>query len=225
MRATLSVAALLAPSAAAQAQEAVDRETERPAGIIIDYAEIRLADEDTSLFFDATGELRDGGTAFVAKVSMAHALDGVGPAGEGQLRIAHALGPSVNSILGVRYDFGPGGDIAWLAGGGSADLTPWLATEALLFVSQDGDLAARTELVADLDLSSSFRLQPKAEVNWGGPDAAFRPQAYELAIRVGYTGLQRLYAYAGVIVADELEEMDDGAGPSAQVVIGLSTSF
>ena len=76
---------------------------------------------------------------------------------------SHAIDPWFDLQAGIRYDFRPDPERAYLALGVQGLAPYWFEVDAAAFVSNKGDVSARLEAEYDLRLTQKLILQPRAE--------------------------------------------------------------
>ena len=102
-------------------------------------------------------------------------------AAEVQALWSHAIDPWFDLQLGVRYDFRPDPERAYLVAGVQALAPYWFEIDAAAFVSNKGDVSARVEAEYDLRITQKLILQPRAEVELAAQDVP------ELGLGLGLT--------------------------------------
>ncbi|QXQ05999.1 copper resistance protein B [Sphingosinicellaceae bacterium] len=148
----------------------------------------------------------------------------------------HAIDPWFDVRAGIRQDFqaGPHRTQAVVAVEGLAPY--WLDVEAELFLSQKGELTARTEASYDQRLTQSLILQPRAELNISAQDVpelglGSGLNSVELGLRLRYEITRRLGPYVGVSWERKLggsaryARADDEKPQGARFVTGIRLWF
>ena len=169
--------------------------------VMADQLEYRSSDGENGWQWD--GEAWFGGDIhrFVFKSEGEAGDDGV-EAGEVQALYSRAVGRYTDVQAGVRHDFEPGSQT--YATIGVETLFPyWFEAEAALFLSQDGDLIARTEGSYDLRLTQRLVLQPRAELEFSAQDVPETQtgsglSSAELGLRLRYEVRREFAPYIGV---------------------------
>lgn len=208
----------------------------REVAVSLDYGEVRLNQNDADIaLLDGSVTLSGERGGFQLKAATEVPLDGDPAEGEVQLRYFRGVGSGATLVTGSRIDFGPGDDNAMLMVGATFELPIGFASEALLFIDENGHLLARSELVGTIGPLSRFLLQPKVEVNWSREGAGLGvgggPEGIETALRIGYLLADDLTVYAGVIEgrtfgpAARQMKTDDESTRSTSLVIGISSAF
>lgn len=130
-----------------------DRLEVRPGGeahVVNWEGEARIGDDLEGLHVKTEGEY-DG---------FRNALDHA----EAQVLYSRAVKPFWDVQAGARRDFGQGRR-TWAAFGVEGTAPYWVETEARLFISEDGDVAARLGLDYELLLTARLSLHPRLEWN------------------------------------------------------------
>lgn len=155
------------PAAMARAREQAreehgDIETSK---FLLDRLEAKLRDGRDGFAWDAQAWY--GGDIDKAWVK----TEGEGAFGEGleqaevQALWSHAIDPWFDVQAGVRYDFRPGPERAYLVAGIQGLAPYWFEIDAAAFVSEKGDVSARFEAEYDLLITQKLRLQPVVELD------------------------------------------------------------
>jgi len=135
--------------------------------------------------------------------------EGEGEFGDGieraevQVLWSHALNPWFDVQAGVRTDFQPGPDRAWLALGIQGLAPYWFEVDATAYVSNEGEVTARVEAEYDLRLTQSLILQPAAEIELSLQDApeiglGSGLSSVEAGLRLRYEIVPEFAPYVGV---------------------------
>jgi copper resistance protein B len=128
------------------------------------------------------------------------------------------VGPYFDLQAGVRYDLAPKG--RGYATVGFEGLAPyWIKVDGAVFLSDQGDVSARTEGSYDLRLTQKLVLQPRLEADFAEAGSAKLEGGFRLRYEITrefapYVGVVRERAYGPAVVAGER------AGNTA-VVIGV----
>ncbi|MFN3388579.1 MAG: copper resistance protein B, partial [Allosphingosinicella sp.] len=91
-------------------------------------------------------------------------------AGEVQALWSRAIDPWFDVQAGIRHDFGPGPQRAYLVAGVQGLAPYWFEIDAAAFVSEKGDVSARFEAEYDLLITQKLRLQPVVELDFALQD-------------------------------------------------------
>jgi copper resistance protein B len=87
-----------------------------------------------------------------------------------QALYARKIGGSVSVLVGGRHDFRSAGDLSYLSVGVEIAVTPWLEAEHYAYLSENGDLTGGGKLVANWDLATGLRLEPRVQLGWSAQD-------------------------------------------------------
>ena len=156
-----------APQRMAQAREEMRREHGdlRTYKVLIDQLEAKIRDgrdgygwdaqawyggDIDKIWFKTEGEGEFGHTVETAEV---------------QALWSHAIDPWFDLQAGVRYDFRPDPERAYLVLGVQGLAPYWFEVDAAAFISHKGDVSARLEAEYDLRLTQQLILQPRLEVD------------------------------------------------------------
>ena len=135
--------------------------------------------------------------------------EGEGVFGEGieraevQALWSHALDPWFDLQAGLRYDFAPDPERAYLAVGVQGLAPYWFEIDATAFVSTKGDLAARVEVEYDQRITQRLVLQPSLEADLSLQDVpelgiGSGLSTAELGLRLRYEIVPEFAPYLGV---------------------------
>ena len=138
--------------------------------------------------------------------------------------------------LGARHDFGNGPGRTWAAVGIEGTAPYGIATQATVYVGEEGRTAARLKLEYDLYLTQRWILRPKVELNvYGSADSERHLGAglsdAQIGIRMRYEFRREFAPYVGLDwlrLAGSTSELRRAAGGSAsdlQFVAGLKFWF
>jgi len=138
--------------------------------------------------------------------------------GEAELLKAWPVGPYFDVQAGVRYDLAPKGrSYATL---GFEGLAPyWFEVQGAAYLSDQGDVSARTEASYDLRLTQKLILQPRVEADLAEAGAA----RLEGGLRLRYEITREFAPYVGVVrerTFGPMTRLGERAGSTA-VVIGV----
>lgn len=105
--------------------------------------------------------------------------------------------------IGVRHDFRPAPEAAHLMLGLQGVVPYEFETQAMLYVSEDGDLSTRVEFEYDLNLTQRWILQSRFEVNAAFDEVEERGigrgvNSSELGVRLRYEVRREFAPYVGV---------------------------
>lgn len=202
----------------------------------VDLFEMHLGEGDDHFLFDGTFSLsgeRHGATLKVEGGSDVGAhIDDV---------TTHALytfaaNDDTSLLLGARHDFRSGADLTHAAFGVEWQVTPALAAEHYLWLSENGDVTGSAEVVASLPLTDALTLEPRVSLGW----AARRIPAEEIGAGIGELELSArlrhsigpvLSLYGGVIherlVGDtrDIAQARGDEGRITRAVVGLGVNF
>jgi copper resistance protein B len=152
-----------------------------------------------------------------------------------QALYSHAISPFWNAQAGVRYDIEPDGlahAVVALQG-----LAPyWFEVDASAFLSENGDLTARTEFEYEFLLTLRLILQPRVEANWSLQDVPERDldtglNSIDAGVRLRYEIRREFAPYVGVewqASFGRTADMIEAAGGKAEqtvLVAGVRTWF
>lgn len=116
---------------------------------------------------------------------------------------SHAIDPWFNLQAGLRYDFRPRPDRAYLVLGVQGLAPYWFEIDGALFLSEKGDLSARVEGEYDLRVTQRLILQPRVELDLALQDV---PElrvggglsTVEAGLRLRYEFVPEFAPYVGV---------------------------
>lgn len=116
----------------------------------------------------------------------------------------HAIGTYWGTQLGLRQDFGEGPHRTWAAFGVQGLAPYWFATEAAVYLAENGRTAARVQFEYEALITQRLVLQPKIEVNLFGKDDPQRGigsglSDSELGVRLRYEFKREFAPYIGVV--------------------------
>ncbi len=104
---------------------------------------------------------------------------------------------------GMRHDFAPGDDRTFGVVGVQGLAPYWFEIDAAVFISDDGDVSARTEIEYELLLTQRLILQPRTELNFAFQDTPENGvgaglSTAEVGARLRYEIKRELAPYIGV---------------------------
>lgn len=122
---------------------------------------------------------------------------------EVQALYSRAIDPWWNLQAGVRYDFRPDPERAYLVLGIEGLAPYWLEVDVAAFVSHKGDVSARFEVENDLRLTQKLILQPRIEMDLAAQDVpeigvGSGLSTAELGLRLRYEVRREFAPYVGV---------------------------
>ena len=134
---------------------------------------------------------------------------GEGTFGEGvesaevQALWSHALDPWFDLQAGVRYDFRPDPERAYLVLGVQGLAPYWFEIDAAAFLSSKGDISARIEAEVDQRITQRLILQPRVELDFALQDVAeigigSGLSTAEAGLRLRYEIVPEFAPYVGV---------------------------
>ena len=173
---------------------------------------------------------------FVAKTEgEGMSKDGV-EGGEVQALYSRAIGVYTDLQMGVRYDFSPTPTRTYLTLGTETLLPFWLEAENALFLSNKGELMARSEAYYDLRLTQRLVIQTRAEVNLAAQNSpeigiGSGVSNAELGFRLRYEIKRNFGPYIGVSFDQKFGKTADYAKLAGErthqtsLVLGVRTFF
>jgi copper resistance protein B len=122
---------------------------------------------------------------------------------EVQALYSRAIDPWWNLQAGVRYDFRPDPERAYLVLGIEGLAPYWFEVDAAAFVSNKGDVSARLEVENDLRLTQKLILQPRIEMDLAAQDVpeigvGSGLSSAEAGLRLRYEIKREFAPYVGV---------------------------
>jgi copper resistance protein B len=122
---------------------------------------------------------------------------------EAQALYSRAIGPYFNLQAGLRYDFKPNPSRAYATVGVEGLAPGMFDVEGALFLSNKGELMARTEAWYDQRITQRLILQPRAELNFAAQDSrsigvGSGLSDAELGLRLRYDIRREFAPYVGV---------------------------
>ena len=197
--------ALFGQEAMAEAREELRREhgsivTSR---FLVDQLETRIRNGRDGYFLNA--EAWYGGD--ISKVWLKTEIEGEygrsPEQAEVQALYSRAIDPWWNLQAGIRYDFRPNPERAYLVLGIEGLAPYWFEVDAAAFVSNKGDVSARFEVENDLRLTQKLILQPRIELDLAAQDVpeigvGSGLSTAELGLRLRYEIKREFAPYVGV---------------------------
>ncbi len=183
--------------------------------VMVDRAELRFSDGETTFHWEGEGWIGGDINRFVFKTEGEVSEDDVESA-EVQALYSRAIGPYFDLQGGVRYDIEPSPNRAYAVIGFEGVAPYWFETTGALFLSDEGEFSARFEGTYDARLTQSFILQPGAEINVSAEDV---PELglgagltdIELGLRLRYDITRTFAHYVGVSYETKLGDTADYA--------------
>jgi copper resistance protein B len=191
--------------------------------ILIDQLETRIRNGRDGYFLNA--EAWYGGD--IHKLWLKTEIEGEfghGPEqAEVQALYSRAIDPWWNLQAGVRYDFRPDPERAYLVLGIEGLAPYWFEVDAAAFVSNKGDVSARFEVENDQRLTQKLILQPRIELDLAAQDVpeigvGSGLSTAELGLRLRYEFKPEFAPYVGVAYERAFGDTADfgrGAGEKA----------
>lgn len=172
--------------------------------IMIDQAEIRVANGKDSYVWDAEGWYGGDIDKLVVKSEGEGEFGGALDTGEAQALWGHAIGPYFDLQAGVRQDFGPGASPTYAVIGFEGLAPYWFDIEGALFVSHKGDVTARFEGSYDQRITQRLILQPWTELGFALQDVPEQGvgaglSTVELGVRLRYEIEREFAPYVGFV--------------------------
>ena len=202
----------------------------------VDLLEMHVGAGDDHFFFD--GILTAGGDRHGAALKMEGGSDVGAHIDEVTAQALYTFAPngSTNLLLGARNDFRSGSDLMHATFGAEWQITPVLAGEHYLWLSENGDVTGAGMVVANFPLTGTLTLEPRASLGW----AAQAIPAEEVGAGIGELELSArlrhqigpvLNIYGGVVherLVGDTRDIAQAQGDDGQVtraVVGLGLSF
>lgn len=161
---------------------------------LADIAELRSRDGADAAAFEGEGWFGDDGGKWVVKARGEHVRGQGWEKAELQALRAWPIGPYFDLRGGARYDLAPKGRS--YATFGVEGLAPyWFHVNAAAFLSDRGELSARTEGSYDLRLTQKLILQPRLEADLAEAGAA----RLEGGLRLRYEFRREFAPYVGLV--------------------------
>lgn len=210
--------------------------TFRTFALQIDQAEYRARSGKDGYGFEGQawygGDIDRAVVAFQGEGSFGETAEDIEVAGYWR----HALDPWFNLQVGVRHDFAPTPDRTYAMLGIQGLAPYWFEVEGQVFVSNKGDVHARTMASYDQRITQRLILEPEVEADFAFQDvpelgigAGF--EKIELSARLRYEVTRMFAPYVGVFWERKLGDTADraraaGEKPSAvSAVAGLRVWF
>lgn len=203
--------------------------------ILVDQLEIRVADDDTPLVWDAEGWLGKDLNKLWLKTEGEY-IDGRVEEAELQFLYSRAVAPFWDLQAGWRRDIRPRPDRDWLALGIKGLAPYYFDVDAAFFVGENGRTAARLQVEYEIMLSQRLILVPEIELNLYGEDD---PEVgigsglsdIEAGLRLRYEIRREFAPYVGVswtqLYGDtaDFARMENEDTNSFQFVFGIRSWF
>ncbi len=205
------------------------------ATLSFDQLEVRDTDSGTAAAWDSEGWY-GGDYNKIRLRSEGERLDGVTADASAELLWDRIVARWWSLQLGARHDFGDGPGRTWAAVGIEGIAPYGIATQATVYVGEEGRTAARLKLEYDLYLTQRWILRPKVELSvYGSADPQRRLGAglsdAEIGIRLRYEVRREFAPYVGLDwlrltgSTSELRRAGGGSGSDLQFVAGLKFWF
>ena len=170
--------------------------------ILVDQLEIRVADGDTPLVWDAEGWLGKDLNKLWLKTEGEY-IDGHFEEAELQALYSRAIAPFWDLQVGWRRDIRPRPDRDWLALGIKGLAPYYFDVDAAFFVGENGRTAARLQLEYEIMLTQRLILVPEIELNLyseDDPDVGIGSglSDIEAGLRLRYEIRREFAPYVGV---------------------------
>lgn len=195
--------------------------------ILFNLAEVQVRDGRDSYRWDGEGWFGGDIHRLVVKSEGEGTLrDRIGTA-EVQALYSRAIDPYWNLQAGVRQDIGTGARRTYAVVGVEGLAPYWFDVEGALFLSDKGELLARTEAWIDQRLTQRAILQPRIEVNFAAQDVpdqriAAGVSSLELGLRLRYEIAREFAPYVGV---NWERRYGPASGGGAALALGIRTWF
>lgn len=149
---------------------------------------------------------------------------------------SHAIGPFFDLQAGVRYDFRPDPERAYLVAGVQGLMPYKFELDAAAFVSDKGDVTARLEAEYDQRITQRMILQPRVEANLAAQDIrelgiGSGLSSVEAGLRLRYEFVPEFAPYVGIEWERKVGDTADFArlageeAETTRMVIGLRAWF
>ena len=195
--------------------------------ILFNLAEVQVRDGRDGYRWDGEGWFGGDIHRLVVKSEGEGTLrDRIGTA-EVQALYSKAIDPYWNLQAGVRQDIGTGARRTYAVVGVEGLAPYWFDVEGALFLSDKGELLARTEAWIDQRLTQRAILQPRIEVNFAAQDVpdqriAAGVSSLELGLRLRYEIAREFAPYVGV---NWERRYGPASGGGAALALGIRTWF
>jgi len=203
--------------------------------LIVDQLEIRIADGENPLVWDAEGWGGQDLHKLWIKTDGEY-VDGQVDEAELQALYSRAVAPYWDLQLGWRHDFRPSPQRGWLAFGLKGLAPYYFDIDTALFIGDSGRTAARLQVEYEIMLTQRLVLVPEIEVNLHGKDDSATGTGsglsdIEAGLRLRYEVRREFAPYFGVNwtrlygqTADYAREEGDDSD-DVQFVIGVRFWF
>jgi copper resistance protein B len=216
-----------AAMAAANRQMRMEHGGMRFSQILFNLAEVQVRDGRDGYRWDGEGWFGGDIHRLVVKTEGEGTFrDRVGAA-EVHALYSRAIDPYWNLQAGVRQDVGGPARRTYAVVGVEGLAPYWFDVEGALFLSDKGELLARTEAWVDQRLTQRAILQPRIEVNFAAQDIADQQIAagvsnLELGLRLRYEIAREFAPYVGVHWE---RHYGPASGGGAALALGIRTWF
>ena len=216
-----------AAMAAANRQTRMEHGGMRFSQILFNLAEVQVRDGRDGYRWDGEGWFGGDIHRLVVKTEGEGTFrDRVGAA-EVHALYSRAIDPYWNLQAGVRQDVGGPARRTYAVVGVEGLAPYWFDVEGALFLSDKGELLARTEAWVDQRLTQRAILQPRIEVNFAAQDIADQQIAagvsnLELGLRLRYEIAREFAPYVGVHWE---RHYGPASGGGAALALGIRTWF
>jgi copper resistance protein B len=133
--------------------------------LLVDRAEVAIRDGRDGYAWDAQAWHGGDIDKLWIKTEGEGAFGGALEEAEVQALWSRAVDPWFDLQLGLRYDFRPDPERAYLVAGVQGLAPYWFEVDGSLYLSDKGDLSARFEAEYDLRITRSLTLQPRIELD------------------------------------------------------------
>ena len=195
--------------------------------ILFNLAEVQVRDGRDGYRWDGEGWFGGDIHRLVVKTEGEGAFrDRIGAA-EVQALYSRAIDPYWNLQAGVRQDIGGPARRTYAVVGVEGLAPYWFDVEGALFLSDKGELLARTEAWVDQRITQRAILQPRIEVNFAAQDIADQQIAagvsnLELGLRLRYEIAREFAPYVGIHWE---RRYGSASGGGAALALGIRTWF
>lgn len=216
-----------AAMAAADRQMRMEHGGMRFSQILFNLAEVQVRDGRDGYRWDGEGWFGGDIHRLVVKSEGEGTFgDRIGTA-EVQALYARALDPYWNLQAGVRQDVGRAARRTYAVVGVEGLAPYWFDVEGALFLSDKGELLARTEAWVDQRVTQRAILQPRLEVNFAAQDVpdqriAAGVSSLELGLRLRYEIAREFAPYVGI---NWERRYGPAGGGGAALALGIRTWF
>lgn len=202
----------------------------------VDLLEMHVGRGDDHFLFDSTFTL--SGDRQGAALKLEGGSDVGAHIDEVTAQALYTFSPngSTNILFGVRNDFRAGRDLGHAALGVELQITPAIAGEHYLWLSQDGDVTGAAMIVGTLALGEALRLEPRVAIGWSAQSIPAEEVGagigeLELSARLRHQIGPVLNVYGGIIderLVGQTRRIARAQGDDGHVtraVIGLGLNF